>query len=102
MFCTTYNIEVSCINTLCGQWPNKHADQCFHTQNASHCIVNARHRNIASLYMRDGGRVEASPIRRHHYHVNTGIDDRSTIEFGTTRNFLMRIPVANDEAIETH
>ena len=49
----------------------------FHAQDATHGIVEPRHRNLAGANLRERVLVELLPAVRRHEHVEAGVDRRS-------------------------
>ncbi len=78
----------------------EHAQRELDAQDAAHGIVDALRRNLAGARLLQGIAVQGSPAVRCHQHVDAGVEGCGAAVVAATRHLSVRVPVADDEAVE--
>ena len=74
----------------------------LHAQDARHRIVDARQRNLLRAHLLERVADEVLPLRRHHEHVDAGVDRLRALVLRAALHFVDAVPVADDDAVEAH
>src|SRR6476659_4586066 len=73
----------------------------FDANDPRYSIVDAAYRNAPGLDVVDGGSNELHPIIWHHGEVDPVVDGLRTVPVSTAGELADRVPVADDQAVES-
>src|SRR2546427_2117492 len=69
---------------------------------SSHTVIEPRLRDLAAFHLRHETLVQRLPVVGNHEHVDTGIERLRAAKIRAAGNLSMPVPVADDEAVESH